>query len=74
MVVIFFFQPKPQSHGILFHGFSQSSKSHLLILGRTLKAMVFFFLDFSKVPKIVIFLLVFPKAPCRWFSCDAFGY
>jgi hypothetical protein len=35
--------------------------------------MVFFFLNFSKVPKVVVFILVFPKAPQLWSSCATFG-
>ncbi len=62
--------PKPWSHGLLFHSFFQSSKSHLFILGSTLKAMVFFFLDFSKIPKVVVFFLVFPKVRWPWSSCE----
>ncbi len=54
---------KPQSHGLVFHGFFQSSQSHLLLPSRTLKAMIFFFLDFSKDPKVVVFyFMVFSKA------------
>jgi hypothetical protein len=47
---------------------------NLLFLGRTLKAMVFFFLDFSKAPKVVVFFLVFKKVPWPWSSCATFSY
>jgi hypothetical protein len=36
--------------------------------------MVFFFLDFSKASKVIVFFLVFPKAPWLWSSCVVFGY
>jgi len=57
--------PKLQSYGLLFHGFFQSSQSHFLLPGRILKDMVFFFLNFSKAPKVVVFILVFPKLQDR---------
>ncbi len=62
---------KPWSCGILFHGFFQSSH---LFPGYTLKTMVFFFLDFSKVSKVIVLFLVFPKVPWSWSSCASFGY
>jgi len=55
---------KLQSCGLVLHGFFQISQNHLLLYGRTLKAMIFFFLDFSKAPKVVVFsFMVFSKAP-----------
>ncbi len=69
----FFSWSKLQNHGLLFRGFVQSSQSHLLI-GHAPKAMVLFFLNFSKAPKVIVFILVFPKAPWSWSSCVAFGY
>jgi hypothetical protein len=68
------FWPKPQSCGLIFHGFFQSSQSHFLLHGHMLKVMVFFFLDFSKAPKVVVLFLVFPKALWLWSSCVVFGY
>jgi hypothetical protein len=65
---------KLRSYGLLFHGFFQSSSSHLLLASYTLKTMVFFFLDFSKSPKVIVFILGFPKVPRSWSSCATFGY
>jgi hypothetical protein len=36
--------------------------------------MVFFFLDFSKASKVIVFFVVFPKAPWLWSSCVVFCY
>jgi len=46
---------KLQSCGLVLHGFFQISQNHLLFYGCTFKAMIFFFLDFSKAPKVVVF-------------------
>ncbi len=64
MAMVFFFLAETSKSWSFSHGFFQTSQSHGLLLGHTLKAMVFFFLDFSKVPKVVIiFFMVFSKAP-----------
>ncbi len=64
--------PKLQSCCLVLHGFFQSSQNHFLLRSRTFKFMVFFFLDFSKAPKVpkdmlLLFLVIFQNSMAMLF-------
>ncbi len=68
-------QPKPQHRGLVLHGFFQTSQNLFLLIGCTFKAMVFFFLNFQKLPKLFSsFSWFFPKLPQLPKLCSSYSW